>query len=39
MEETVAQEIVAKALYELKLMKGNCIFDYGKLMRILEGKA
>lgn len=39
MDETVAQEIVAKALYELKLMKGNCVFDYGKLLKILEGKA
>lgn len=38
MEETMAQEIVQKALYELELMKGSCCFDYGKLKRILEGK-
>jgi len=39
MEETVAQEIVNKALFELKLMKGNSCFDIGRLQNILEGKA
>jgi hypothetical protein len=39
MEETVAQEIVQKALYELKLMRGNSCFDIGRLQSILEGKA
>jgi hypothetical protein len=37
--EQTAQEIVDKALYALKIMKGNCVFDYGKLQSILEGKA
>ena len=39
MDETVAQEIVDKALFELKLMRGNSCFDIGKLQKILEGKA
>jgi hypothetical protein len=39
MEETLAQEIVQKALYELELMRGDSCFDYGKLKCILEGKA
>lgn len=39
MEETIAQEIVAKALFELQMMKTRDCFDYGKLKWILEGKA
>jgi hypothetical protein len=39
MPEQAAQEIVQKALFELELMRGNSLFDYGKLKRILEGKA
>lgn len=39
MEEIVAQEIVAKALYELQMMRTRDCFDYGKLKSILEGKA
>lgn len=39
MPEPTAQEIVNKALYELKLMRGNCCYDIGKLQNILEGKA
>jgi hypothetical protein len=39
MDETVAQEIVARTLYELEIMKGNSCFDYGRLKSILEGKA
>lgn len=38
MEETLATDIVAKALYALELMRGDSCFDYGKLKRILEGK-
>jgi len=38
MAEQLAQEIIAKALYELELMKGNSCFDYGRLKSILEGK-
>jgi hypothetical protein len=39
MEETMAQEIVAKALFELQMMKTRDCFDYGKLKAVLEGKA
>lgn len=37
-KETLAQEIVEKALFALDDMRGNSCFDYGKLKAILEGK-
>lgn len=39
MDETLAQEIVKKALYQLEQMKGASCFDYGKLKSTLEGKS
>lgn len=39
MAEWTAEEIVAKALYELRMMKSNSCVDYGRLEHILLGKA